>query len=70
MKYLFAIAVLLLCASCFCARYTFYPDGKVTKTLYWGISTSDGIELYTTEVPEMQTDKNHPVPVPQEEKIW
>lgn len=63
MKYLSAIAILLLVTGCFCSRYTEeFPGGRVTKTVYWGISTSDGIELYTVEVPEMQTDKNHPVP--------
>lgn len=67
MKYFSAIAILLLLTGCFCSRYTEYPDGRVTKTVYFGISTSDGIELYTTEAPEMQTDKNHPVP--SEEKI-
>ena len=55
MKYFSAIAILLLLTGCFCSRYTEYPDGSVTKTVYWGISTSDGIELYTTEAPEMQT---------------
>ena len=68
MKYFSAIAILLLTAGCFCSLYTEeYPSGRVTKTVYFGISTSDGIELYTTEAPEMQTDKNHPVP--SEEKI-
>ena len=69
MKYFSAIAILLLTAGCFCSLYTEeYPSGRVTKTVYWGISSSDGIELYTVEVPEMQSDKNHPVP-PEESNI-